>query len=432
MKNQPAPTRLAIPRLDTERKDGSGRQIGERIIAMSTTPDLAFIKPSLDKLQAIERELTVSLIERDEVIRASLVALLARQHVVVLGPPGTAKSALVTSLAERIRPHHGTRLRSFAYMMTRCTTPEELFGPVSVSGLKRDEYVRITAGKLIEAELVFLDEIFKASSAILNALLKIANERVFHNGGQEMQVPLISLFGASNEMPQGNELEALWDRFLLRFRVGYVTDTGFVKFIRAAAAKHNGHGSNGGQPLTLLQSELVVLQQSASQVAIPNAAIDLIEQLRRDLAAKGIIISDRRWGQALGILQAHALTEGRDAVTEDDLVFLKHVLWQSPEQQTEIGKALARIGNPLNSKAVDFEDQAASVHRECMDAQHVAQSEEQKMQAAIEANTKLKQIGAKVQELREQAVEQGRNTNRIDKVIEAIAKMKQEIASLVL
>jgi MoxR-like ATPase len=406
------------------------------MIAMSTTPNLASIKPSLDILQAIERELAASLIERDEVIRASLVALLARQHLVVLGPPGTAKSALVTSLAERIGPQNGAGLRSFAYLMTRFTTPEELFGPVSVSGLKRDEYRRITAGKLVEAELVFLDEIFKASSAILNALLKIANERVFHNGDQEMQVPLISLFGASNEMPQGNELEALWDRFLLRFRVGYVTENGFAKFIRAASAKlganHNGHNSNGGQPLTLLQSELAALQEVAAQAAIPNAAIDLIEQLRRDLVGKGIIISDRRWGQALGVLQAHALAEGRDAVTEDDLVFLKHVLWQSPEQQAGIGKALARIGNPLNSKAVDYEDQAASVHRECMDAQQAAQSEEQKMQSAIEANTKLKQIGVKLQELREQAVEQGRNTNRVDKVIEAVAKMKQEITSLVL
>jgi MoxR-like ATPase len=403
---------------------------------MTTTLNLASIKPSLNKLQVLERELAASLIERDEVIRASLVALLARQHLVVLGPPGTAKSALVTELAQRISPQNGAGLRSFAYLMTRFTTPEELFGPVSVSGLKRDEYRRITAGKLIEAELVFLDEIFKASSAILNALLKIANERVFHNGGQEIQVPLISLFGASNEMPQGNELEAIWDRFLLRFRVGYVTDTGFAKFIRAASAKlganHNCHSSNGSRPMTLLQSELAALQLAAAQVAVPNAAIDLIEQLRRDLVGKGIIISDRRWGQALGVLQAHALVEGRDAVTEDDLVFLKHVLWQSAEQQAEIGKALARIGNPLNSKAIDYEDQAASVHRECMDAQQAAQSEEQKMQSAIEANTKLKQIGARLQELREQAAEQGRNTNRIDKVIEAVAKMKQEIASLVL
>lgn len=403
---------------------------------MSTALGLASIKPSLDKLHAIERDLTATLIERDEVIRASLVALLARQHLVVLGPPGTAKSGLVTELSRRISPQSGAGLRSFAYLMTRFTTPEELFGPVSVSGLKRDEYRRVTAGKLVEAELVFLDEIFKASSAILNALLKIANERVFHNGDQEMQVPLISLFGASNEMPQGNELEALWDRFLLRFRVGYVSDTGFAKFIRAASAKlgakQNGHKSNGNQPATLLQSELIALQQSAEQVAIPNATIDLIEQLRKDLAGKGIIISDRRWGQTLGLLQAHALTEGRDAVTEDDLVFLKHVLWQSPEQQPEIGKAVARIGNPLNSKAVDYEDQAASVHRECMDAQRTAQGDEQKMQAAIEANTKLKQIGVRLQELREQAVEQGRNTNRIDKVIEAVVKMKQEIAALVL
>jgi MoxR-like ATPase len=354
--------------------------MSERMIAMSTTLNLASIKPSLDKLQALEREMTASLIERDEVIRASLIALLARQHLVVLGPPGTAKSALVTELARRISPQNGAGLRSFAYLMTRFTAPEELFGPVLVSGLKNDEYRRITAGKLVEAELVFLDEIFKASSAILNALLKIANERVFHNGGQEMHVPLISLFGASNEAPQGNELEALWDRFLLRFRVGYVTDTGFAKFIRAASAKlganHNSHNSNGSQPPTLLQSELVALQQSAAQVAIPNAVIDLIEQLRRDLAGKGIIISDRRWGQALGVLQAHALTEGRDAVTEDDLVFLKYVLWQSPEQQAEIGKALTRIGNPLNSKAVDYEDQATSAHRECMDAQQAAQSEE--------------------------------------------------------
>jgi len=316
-----------IPLRNAEQKDGSGTQLSERMIAMSTTLNLASIKPPLDKLQALERELTSSLIERDEVIRASLVALLARQHIVILGPPGTAKSALVTSLAERIDLQNGVGLRNFSYLMTRFTTPEELFGPVSVAGLKRDDYRRITSGKLVEAELVFLDEIFKASSAILNALLKIANERVFHNGDQETQVPLISLFGASNEMPQGNELEALWDRFLLRFRVGYVTDTGFVRFIRAVAAKHNGHNSNGSQPMTLLQSELAALQQAASQVSIPNAAIDLIEQLRRDLVGKGIIISDRRWGQALGVLRAHALAEGRDAVMEDDLVFLKHVLW---------------------------------------------------------------------------------------------------------
>jgi len=400
--------------------------------AHSTDANLGSIKGALDKLQALERELAASLIERDEVIRASLIALLTRQHLVILGPPGTAKSALVTEISRRISPVNGPGLRSFTYLMTRFTTPEELFGPVSVKGLKSDEYRRITNGKLPEAEIVFLDEIFKASSAILNTLLKVSNERVFNNGNQEIRVPLISLFGASNEMPQGNDLEAIWDRFLLRMPVHYVTDTGFATLIRAAASRRNGHAQVSNQPAALSQSELASLQQCAEQIAVPEATIGLIEELRKTLSSKGILISDRRWGQMLGLLRGHALIEGRDTATEDDLVFLKHALWQSPEQTSEIGKALARIGNPLNSKAVDYGDQAASVHRECMEAHRAAPGEEEKMKAAIEANTKLKQIAASIQQLRNQAVEQGRNTNRIDKVIQDVTRMKQEIASLVL
>lgn len=395
--------------------------------------DLTSIKPTLDKLQAIERELSVALVERDEVIRAALVALLARQHLFVLGPPGTAKSHLMIELARHISLQQGAGLRSFTYLMTRFTTPEELFGPVSVSGLKQDEYKRITAGRLVEAELVFLDEIFKASSAILNALLKIANERLFDNGNQEMSVPLISLFGASNELPQGNDLEALWDRFLLRLRVGYVSDAGFSKLIRAAASKlaANGHAANGAQQL-LTQSELAMLQQSAGQVLLSDATVSLIEQLRRDLAAKGVCLSDRRWGQTLAILQSHALLEGRAAVTEDDLALLKHSLWQMPEQQPEIGKLIARLGNPLNSKAVDLGDQAASVHQEGMQTHRSADTTDKKVAAAIEAYGKLKTILNKLQELREQAVAQGKNTGRIDKVVEQVTGMRQEFAELAL
>lgn len=393
------------------------------------------IKPILDKLQAIERELVASLVERDEVIRAALVALLARQHLFLLGPPGTAKSHLIIELARRVSPAGGAGLRGFTYLMTRFTTPEELFGPVSVSGLKQDEYRRITAGKLVEAELVFLDEIFKASSAVLNALLKIANERLFNNGPQEMQVPLISLFGASNELPQGNDLEALWDRFLLRLKVGYVSDAGFAKFIHAVASKlaaGNGGAPSAVQPQTLLQSELLALQQRAGQVSIPGATLSLVERLRKDLVGKGVTVSDRRWGQTLDVLQAHALLEGRDAVTEDDLAILKHSLWQTPEQQAEVGKLIARLGNPLNSKAVDLGDQAASVHQEGMQAHNDAGTTDKKVAAAIEAYGKLKTILNKLQEVREQAGAQGKSVSRIDKVVEHVTQMRQAFAELAL
>jgi MoxR-like ATPase len=384
--------------------------------------------PTIAKLQTIEHELSATLIEREEVIRAALIALLARQHLVILGPPGTAKSQLVTALASRISPPQGAGLKSFTYLMTRFTTPEELFGPVSVTALKQDEYRRVTTGKLVEAELAFLDEIFKASSAILNALLKITNERLFSNGNQEIAVPLISLFAASNEMPQGNELEALWDRFLLRLRVGYVSDGGFAKLIRTVAMKQNGNG----QAQTLLPAELADLQQSAEAVSVPATAIDLIEQLRKDLHKKGIFISDRRWGQTLDVLRGHALLEGRTAVAEDDLVFLKHCLWQSPEQQVEIGKLIARLGNPLHAKAVDLGDQAASVYQDGMQSHQSADDNDKKIAAAIEANGKLKAISNKLQELREQASAQGKPLDRVEKVIAQVAQMRQEFVELAL
>lgn len=382
---------------------------------------------ALSKLQTIERELSTTLIEREEVIRAALIALLTRQHLVILGPPGTAKSQLVTALASRISPANGTGLKSFTYLMTRFTTPEELFGPVSVQALKQDEYRRVTTGKLVEAELAFLDEIFKASSAILNALLKITNERTFSNGNQEITVPLLSLFAASNELPQGNELEALWDRFLLRMRVGYVSDSGFAQLIRAVAVKQVST-----QAQTLLPAELTDLQQSAAAIPVPATMFELIEQLRKDLLQKGIFISDRRWGQTLDVLRAHALLEGRPTVTDDDLVFLKHSLWQTPEQQPDIGKLIARLGNPLQAKAVDLGDQAASVYQDGMASHQSAADNDKKIAAAIEANSKLKSIGNKLQELRAQASAQGKPIDRVEKIISHVGQMRQEFVELAL
>ena len=191
-----------------------------------------------------------------------------------------------------------------------------------------------------------------------------------------------------------------------------------------------GGGKTPAAMLTL--AELTQLQEAVGQIEVPDAIFSIIEQLRIDLAAKGVCLSDRRWGQTLSILQAHALIEGHITVEEDDLPVLKHSLWQTPEQQTEVAKLLARVGNPLHAKAVDLGDQAAFVRKECMDAQKDGRTEEQQMQAAIEANTKLKQISNKLQELHAQATTQGKNTSRINKVSAEIARMKQEIAALVL
>ena len=172
-----------------------------------------------NKFLAIEKELNRDYQERRDVIRGLLVGLLSREHVLLLGPPGTAKSALAEDLCNRIGG------RYFRWLLARTSTPEELFGPVSLRALEQDSYRRVTTGKLPEATVAFLDEIWKANSAVLNTMLSVLNERLFFNDGQLVKVPLEFAVGASNELPEDREeLGALWDRFLLRYLVGYIRD----------------------------------------------------------------------------------------------------------------------------------------------------------------------------------------------------------------
>ena len=176
---------------------------------MSPTPSLA----------NLQKELSARFFERDAVIEGLLCAMIAGQHVLLVGPPGTGKSELAHELCKRV-----TGARYFQWLLTRFTTPEELFGPVSLKALEHDRYTRVTDGKLPTAHVAFLDEVFKASSAILNTLLSVMNERVFHDGEKPVNVPLLSMVGATNELPEEDELLALSDRFLLRYEVDYLKE----------------------------------------------------------------------------------------------------------------------------------------------------------------------------------------------------------------
>ena len=177
-------------------------------------------RPSVrDKFAAARAELAAALVERDDEVDLVLTALVAREHALLVGPPGTAKSLLLEGVARFVA---GNR---FTCLLTKFTLPEELFGPVSLAGLREDRYVRVTAGKLPEADVAFVDEVFKASSAILNTLLRLLNERTFDDGsGAARAVPLRLCVAASNGWPGadgggGKELAAVFDRFLFRKEV---------------------------------------------------------------------------------------------------------------------------------------------------------------------------------------------------------------------
>src|SRR5258705_3500122 len=182
-----------------------------------------------EKLKRIREELKQTFLERADLIDGALAALLSSHHLLIIGPPGTAKSMLADELCRRIEGAN-----YFQWLLTRFTTPEEIFGAVSLKALEQDEYRRVTTRKLPEAHIAFLDEVFKASSSILNALLTLLNERRFHNGRESVEVPLLTVFGAANELPEEDELSAIYDRFLLRFVVGYVVeDWRFLRMLRA-------------------------------------------------------------------------------------------------------------------------------------------------------------------------------------------------------
>ena len=390
------------------------------------TPEEINTQEAIDTLKRIEGELNIEMIERPDAIRAILIALITRQHGVFLGPPGTGKSWLITKVARRIATfgQNGNGLKTFVRLITKTTQPEELFGPVSIGALKNEQFKRVVTNMLPEAELAFLDEVFKGSSAILNTLLTIMNEREFDNGTDRIPVPLISLFAASNEMPQGEDLNAMWDRLVLRVMVDYTTDSGFARLIRTAAAPVMN--------TTLTKPELLAIQDTVRQVAIPSTTYGAIETLRKDLRTKGIIVSDRRWQWATTLLQGQAILEGRTTVEEDDLMILKEALWSAPEQRSDIGRMAARLANPLNAKAVELSDQVESAFASFTEAQNNATNKTDQMNSAVETNVKIKDALVHLGRLQEQAQAQGRPTARIDRVIEEVTAKQQQVCQVIL
>jgi len=368
---------------------------------------------ALEKLRKIRAELKARYLERDEVIDGAFCALLTGSHLLLVGPPGTAKSQLANDVCRRIEGAH-----YFQWLLTKFTTPEELFGAVSLKGLENDEYRRVTAGKLPEAHIVFLDEIFKASSSILNTLLTVMNERIFYNGTEKTAIPLITLFGASNELPsEEDELEALYDRFLLRYVVDYIKeDFRFLKML------NSDDGETGG--LTITSSELETCAAGAREVAVPSNILKLISRTRKELAKKGIVPSDRRYKHSVSLLKARAYLEGRGSVSEEDLRLFENVLWREPGERAEIQSVIHQSLHGYKDRLRELLIQAKELEGY---SRREWENEEMLIKANIEAQTKLKHISSRLGELVEEYRERGKPTDEITQAKEEIENIQREI-----
>ena len=289
-----------------------------------------------ERLRRLRDALLAGLVERDLPVRLALIAALAGEHLLLVGPPGTAKSLIARRL-------HLAFAKSsyFERLLTRFTVPEELFGPLSIQGLEEDRYERLTAAYMPTASIAFLDEIFKANSAILNSLLTLLNEREFDNGTRRDKTPLIAVIGASNELPDSEELNALFDRFLLRLHVGPVSKEAFPNLISL-----RGHATpDVPEALKLTDGDVVAIQVAAETIEVPDDVVALLCALREWCSAESIPVSDRRWRKIVKLLQVSALTNGRKTVSIWDCWLLQHCLWNTPEDREKVYQwYAARVG----------------------------------------------------------------------------------------
>lgn len=367
----------------------------------------------IDVLRHIRDELEQLFVERTEVIDGALAALVARQHVLLVGPPGTAKSMLADELCRRIEG-----ASYFQWLLTKFSTPEEIYGAVSLKSLESDEYRRVTTGKLPEAHVAFLDEVFKANSSILNAILTVVNERLFHNGRAIQPVPLITLFGATNELPEEDELAALYDRFLLRFVVQYVHED--FRFLRLLEAKPPAERT------TITLAALRSVQRSAADLPVPAPVLRRLAEVRRELGRKEIVASDRRYHQSLEVLRARAALAGRSEVGEQDLAFLEHVLWRDPAERGEVRATLRELlrGHEDEVRELLFQS------RELRDyALREWGSREQRVRAVIEVDTKLRNILARVATILDAARQGGRAVEGVEAARAEIEAIQNEMRS---
>lgn len=281
------------------------------------------------RLQDGARQLEAQFLGKEEIVRLLFVSALAGEHLVMVGPPGTAKSALLRAFASIIEA------RYFDYLLTRFTEPNEIFGPVDIQAFREGHYKRRLDGMLPEAEVVFLDEIFKANSAILNSLLTLLNARRFTHGNMSVRVPLISLYAASNEVPTDEALSALFDRFLLRVRVDYLDSYHFRGLLQKGIDLEARGMNPDATSLTPVVSahELRQLQRDfGGLLRFSEDFLATFKGLVFQIRSEGVGLSDRRIVKLLKLFAASAVFDGREQVNDSDFFVLRHV-WNTPEQE---------------------------------------------------------------------------------------------------
>ena len=335
------------------------------------------------RISKIIESLNGGIHEREETIGVAFLAALSDQNIFLFGPPGTAKSLIARRLS-----HAFETSSYFEYLMHRFSTPEEVFGPVSITELKKDKFLRKTEGFLPRSDFAFLDEIWKSSPSILNTLLTIINEKLFRNGTEVETAPLKALIAASNETPPpGQGLEALYDRFLVRLNVPPMAETGnFERLLNSQPTRAELELPDG---LVVRHDEWDRWRNESHSVKLSEETLNVIRDIRLAFEEKekgkklDVYVSDRRWQRAAILLKASAYFCGRTETNLVDTLLLRHCLWTTKKNRTEVMKIVENAvrncgfeaGINLREIDVEKEDLEKEINKELYHGEDVYETE---------------------------------------------------------
>lgn len=397
----------------------------------SKAPSGTGVEPIAAKMRDVMSELKSGLVEREVEIELLARCLIARSNALLIGEPGVAKSLLIREFLTRM-----TDAKLYEVLLAKDTPTDQVLGPVSLMALEKDEYRRIVTDKLPEAMVAFLDEVFKANSTVLNALLSIINERIFHNNGHSIHVPLWSVVGASNELPGADrdDLRAFRDRFAVTKIVQHVrTSDGLKRVIAGQVERARGEAST--EPTLIDRAEVEQLQAAALQVDIPANVMKALTELHARADSENLTISVRRLGEGVKLMQAAAVLSDRTEVSTEDLRVFEHVLWSDPEDAPKAYELTLDYAGAVSKKAAklrgEFEEQQAALN----DIQSNMPTDESVPSSELmgdvgRVSAMMKKLADRTQSAIEDAHDEGHDTADLDAVASDIEQSRESIKKL--
>jgi MoxR-like ATPase len=368
-----------------------------------------------DRILSVRQELNGITVERTEETHGLITAVLTNLNILFLGPPGVAKSLLASRFIKHIQGG-----KYFHRLLTAYSTPEELFGPFSMRELKNDKYLRVIEGMLPEAHIAVIDEVFKANAGILNSLLELLNEREFSNGRERIKVPLLTVIGASNEIPENDEgLGAVYDRFHLKYLTEPIREPGnFMKMLEMPNPE-----DLPDPEVTITLDELAETRKLVKQVAIPDGVIQKLTKLRHELTIGGYIVTDRTYKASMKVLKAEAWLKGRDIIEEDDMDVLRHMFWADPTKARGVYLKILEMVNPEKNLILEKYEECMRITKDVF----AEKDPKVQMENGIEAASKLKQAKSDINKLMKEMMKKQKNVDEIKTMLVDIDEQVKKI-----